>query len=45
MTQVVRRKARKVHSEASAAAFAKAVRRASVPLKPKESNHDRNSAS
>jgi len=40
MTQVVRRKARKVHSEASAAAFAKAVRSASIPLKPKQSDQD-----
>ncbi|WP_017221381.1 hypothetical protein [Moritella dasanensis] len=45
MTQVVRRKARKVHSEASAAAFAKAMKNVAIPLEPKGSNHDRNSAS
>jgi hypothetical protein len=45
MTQVIRRKPRKETSESSAAAFAKAAKSASIPLKPKESNHVLNSAS
>lgn len=40
MTQVVKRKARKVHSKASAAAFAKAVKNVAIPLQPKQSDHD-----
>lgn len=45
MTQAIRRKARKESSESSAAAFAKAVKNASVPLKSKQSDHNRNSTS
>jgi len=44
MTQAIRRKARKENCESSAAAFAKAAKNASVPLKSKESNQDLNSA-
>jgi len=40
MTQDVKRKARKVHSEASAAAFSKAVKSAAIPLQPKQFDQD-----
>lgn len=45
MTQVIRRKPRKETSESSAAAFAEAAKSASIPLKSKQSDQDRNSVS
>lgn len=45
MTQAIRRKPRKEISESSAAAFAKAMKNASVPLKSKQSDNNRNSTS
>jgi len=45
MTQAIRKKARKESCESSAAAFAKAAKNASVPLKSKQSDNNRNSTS